>query len=396
MGTVYLCEHLTVGRKVAVKVLPTSQADNPASLGRFYREARASGVLDHPNLVKAHDVDQEGPLHYLVMEYVDGSSLQDIVARFGPLSTPRACHYVKMAAQGLQAAHAAGLIHRDVKPGNVILERNGNVRVLDLGLARFYNDNVDPLTLKYDDKHVLGTADYVAPEQALNSHEVDIRADVYSLGATFYFLLTGRPPFPEGKTAQKLIWHQVREPTPIREVRRDVPEAVAAIIERMMVKDPARRYQSPAEVVEALLPLTTEPVPPPAEKEMPRLSLAATSGNPAVSLPATPRRGGGPASRSRTAHTAAMPTPAVESSAVVATLGKAPSAAEVGTPRALAANTPVEASRPRTPGPIVPSRRLKTSPASRRRGRGSLFWLLLLVSLSALVGIGLNWWLTVR
>jgi len=120
MGTVYLCEHMVVGRKVAVKVLPTSQAENPSALGRFYREARAAGVLDHPNLVKAHDIDQDGALHFLVMDYVDGASLQDIVARFGPLSPPRATHYVRLAALGLQAAHDSGLVHRDVKPGNIM------------------------------------------------------------------------------------------------------------------------------------------------------------------------------------------------------------------------------------------------------------------------------------
>src|SRR5437763_349609 len=119
MGTVYLCDHLLVGRKVAVKVLPTSQAANPSALGRFYREARAAGVLDHPNLVKAHDVDEDGGLHYLVMDYVDGSSLQDLVTRFGPLSVPRACHYVRLAARGLQAAHQAGLVHRDGQPATV-------------------------------------------------------------------------------------------------------------------------------------------------------------------------------------------------------------------------------------------------------------------------------------
>src|SRR5262245_12207986 len=149
MGTVYLCAHQMVGRKVAVKVLPTSQAENPASLGRFYREARAAGVLDHPNLVKAHDIDQDGGLHFLVMDYVDGSSLQALIGRFGPLSVPRAIEYGRQAAVGLAHAFASGLVHRDVKPANIMLERNGMIRVLDLGLARFFNDHTDLLTVKY-------------------------------------------------------------------------------------------------------------------------------------------------------------------------------------------------------------------------------------------------------
>ncbi len=276
-GTVYLCEHLMVHRKVAIKVLPAAKADNPAALGRFYREARAAGIIEHPNLVKCHDIDQDNGLHFLVMDYVDGSSLQHVVAKFGPMAVERAANYIRQAALGLQAAHQAGLVHRDVKPANILLDRRGVVRVLDLGLARFFEDDNDLLTLKYDDKNVLGTADYVAPEQALNSHSVDIRADIYGLGATFYFLLAGHPIFPEGKAAHKLIWHQTRQPKPIREVRREVPEALAAVVHKMLAKKPEERYQTPAELLAALDPLTVESVSPPAEEEMPRLCLAARS-----------------------------------------------------------------------------------------------------------------------
>ena len=274
-GTVYLCEHQLVKRRVAVKVLPTAKATNPAALGRFYREARAAGAIDHPNLVKAHDVDQDNGLHFLVMDYVDGVSLQELVAKVGPLPAERAAHYIKQAAMGLQAAHQAGLVHRDIKPSNTLLARNGTVKVLDLGLARFFNDDNDLLTLKFDDQSVLGTADYVAPEQALNSHDVDIRADIYSLGCTFYFLLTGSVPFPGGKSAQKLIAHQTKEPEPIRNQRADVPEEMEALVAQMMAKDPANRPQTPAEVVEALGPWTGTAIPPPADDEMPQLCPAA-------------------------------------------------------------------------------------------------------------------------
>jgi serine/threonine protein kinase len=255
--------------------LPTARSENPAALARFYREARAAGALDHPNLVKAHDVGQDNGLHFLVMEYVDGSSLQQLVSRFGPLSIERSAHYVRQAAQGLHAAHAAGLVHRDIKPANILLDHHGVIRVLDLGLARFSCDNEDPLTLKFDNNNVLGTADYVAPEQALNSHEVDSRADIYSLGATFYFLLTGRPLFPEGQITHKLIWHQTRQPTPVRQLRPEVPGKLAAVVERMIDKQPGRRYQTAEEVIEALLPWTATPLPPPRAEEMPRLSPAA-------------------------------------------------------------------------------------------------------------------------
>jgi serine/threonine protein kinase len=275
MGSVYLCEHKLMRRRVAVKVLPTAKADDPSSLERFYREARAVAALDHPNIVRAYDIDQDDKLHFLVMEYVDGSSLQEIIKKVGPMDVTRAAHYMLQSALGLQHAHAsAGLVHRDIKPGNILVDRSGVVKILDMGLARFFHDEEDILTKKYDE-NVLGTADYLAPEQALDSHGVDIRADIYSLGATFYFCLTGRTPFTEGTVAQKLIWHQTRQPKPIRQTRPEVPDALAVLIERMMAKDPAQRPQTPQQVADALAPFTQSPIAPPPEEEMPRLSPAA-------------------------------------------------------------------------------------------------------------------------
>jgi serine/threonine protein kinase len=277
MGSVYLCEHLFMRRRVAVKVLPTAKAEDPSALERFYREARAVAALDHPNIVRAYDIDQDDKLHFLVMEYIDGASLQEIVKRHGPMEVRRVANYVRQAAAGLHHAHlAAGLIHRDIKPGNILLDRRGTIKVLDMGLARFFNDDDQPITQKFDE-NVLGTADYLAPEQALDSHNVDIRADIYSLGATFYFCLTGNTPF-EGTVAQKLIWHQTRPPRPVRSVRPDVPEEIAAIVEKMMSKDPKDRYATPMEIEEALAPWTVDPIPSPPEHEMPRLSPAAMGG----------------------------------------------------------------------------------------------------------------------
>ena len=283
MGSVYLCEHKLMRRRVAVKVLPTAKADEPSSLERFYREARAVAALDHPNIVRAYDIDQDEKLHFLVMEFVDGANFQEIIKRTGPMEVLRAAHYIRQAALGIQHAHeTAGLVHRDIKPGNILVDRNGIVKILDMGLARFFHDTDDILTKKYDE-NVLGTADYLAPEQALDSHGVDIRADIYSLGATFYFILTGRPPFAEGTIAQKLIWHQTRQPKSVRSIRPDVPEELAAILEKMMSKDPAQRYQTPMEIAELLAPWTKTPIPPPPEAEMPQFSLAAmgpTTGDP--------------------------------------------------------------------------------------------------------------------
>jgi serine/threonine protein kinase len=288
MGSVYLCEHKLMRRRVAVKVLPTAKADDTSSLERFHREARVVAALDHINIVRAYDVDQDGNLHFLVMEYVDGASLQEMVKRGGVMDVLRAAHYIRQAANGLQHGHeTAGIVHRDIKPGNILVDRNGIVKILDMGLARFFHDEEDILTKKYDE-NVLGTADYLAPEQALDSHSVDIRADIYSLGATFYYCLTGKSPFNEGTIAQKLIWHQTRQPKSVRSIRPEIPQAIEALIEKMMAKDPNQRFQTPLEVAEALAPFTTQPISPPPEIEMPQLCLAARGGPMPESGPATP------------------------------------------------------------------------------------------------------------
>ena len=167
------------------------------------------------------------------------------------------------------------MIHRDIKPGNILVDRWGVSKILDMGLARFYHTDDDMLTLKYDEKSVLGTADYVAPEQTVNSHEVDVQADIYSLGCTFYFLLAGHPPFPDGTIAQKLICHQTREPKPIQEVRPDVPDEIAVILNQMLAKSIQDRYATPLEVADSLMPYVQTQLPPPPEDEMPVLSRAA-------------------------------------------------------------------------------------------------------------------------
>jgi serine/threonine protein kinase len=276
MGQVFLCEHMFMKRHVAVKVLPPAKADQPAALGRFYREARAAGSISHPNIVRTYDIDQDGNLHFIVMEYVDGPNLLDVVKKFGPLEMGRAVSYIRQVAIGLEYAFRNGIIHRDIKPGNILIDRRGKAQILDMGLARFFNDQTDNLTVKYDDKIVLGTADYVAPEQVACSHSVDTRADVYALGASLYFLLAGHPPFPQGTISQKLLWHRTKDPTPIRKIRPEVPEGLAAIIARMMAKNPKARYQTCGEVAQELEAWLPERVILPADAEMPSLSPAAT------------------------------------------------------------------------------------------------------------------------
>ncbi len=282
MGQVFLCENTLLRRRVAVKVLPPAKAEHPSALGRFYREARAAGSLEHRNIVRTHDIDQDGDLHFIVMEYVDGTNLLDVVKRFGPLPVGRAADYARQVATGLDYAYRNGIIHRDVKPGNILIDRHGTARVLDLGLAKFYHDQTDQLTVKYDDKVVLGTADYVAPEQIVSSHKADVRADVYALGATLYFLLAGHPAFPSGTVSQKLIWHRTKDPAPIRESRPEIPEGLAAVLTKMRAKEPGRRYQTPAEVMAALQPWVPADVPLPQPDEMPTLCPAAQGVSPPV------------------------------------------------------------------------------------------------------------------
>jgi serine/threonine protein kinase len=249
MGQVFLCEHLVMRRRSAVKVLPARLTADPVAVERFRREARAIAALDHPNIVRAYDVDTADQVHFLVMEYVDGVPLQELVDRWGPVKVSAAADYISQAARGLQHADEAGWVHRDVKPANLLLDRAGTVKVLDLGLARLLAEGTEPLTGSSDP---LGTADYLAPEQATDSHAADIRADVYGLGATLYFLLTGQPLFPDGTPAQKVLWHQTRRPRPVGELRPDTPAGLAAVLEKMLSKDPADRYQMPSEVAEAL------------------------------------------------------------------------------------------------------------------------------------------------
>jgi eukaryotic-like serine/threonine-protein kinase len=251
MSSVYLAEHVLMQRRVAIKVLPKNRVEDSSYLARFHREAQAAAALDHRNIVRAYDVDNDGNIHYLVMEYVEGCDLQQLIKNEGPLDYLVAADFIRQAADGLAHAHKANLIHRDVKPANLLVDQKKVVKVLDLGLARFTCDEQASLTVAFDE-NVLGTADYLAPEQALDSHGVDARADIYSLGCTLYFLLTGHPPFPDGTLPQRLMMHQKQPPPSILKDRPDAPQELLDICAKMMAKKPDQRYQSMADVSRAL------------------------------------------------------------------------------------------------------------------------------------------------
>jgi serine/threonine protein kinase len=251
MSSVYLAEHELMKRRVAVKVLPRNRVDDSSYLERFRLEARAVAKLDDPNIVRAYDIDNEGDVHYIVMEYVDGQDLHQIVAQQGPLDFDTAADYIAQVANGLQHAHEMGLVHRDIKPANCLVDRHKTVKLLDLGLAKLTEDDQASLTMA-NEENVLGTADYLAPEQALNSHEADHRSDIYSLGCTLYFLLTGGPPFPEGSISERLLKHQTAKPESIFKFRPDAPPSLVDICETMMSKKPDDRFQSAGDVAARL------------------------------------------------------------------------------------------------------------------------------------------------
>ncbi len=256
MGVVFEAEHLVLGTRVAIKVLPNDRSTTDKAVSRFLAEARAAAKLNHPNVLRVHDCDVSDGRRFMVMDLIEGANLGELVDRNGPLSYRNAIELLKQAASGLGFAHENGVIHRDVKPHNFMVDRNGQLKVADLGLALFQVDSPERYT-QDGNVAVLGTVDYVAPEQAWDSRKVDRRADMYSLGCTLYFMLTGKAPFDSGSMAQRLAKHQAVQPTPIQDSRPDCPAPIIQLCSKMMAKKPNDRVQRMQEVVkfcESILP----------------------------------------------------------------------------------------------------------------------------------------------
>jgi len=287
MGRVYKARHRMMGRVVALKVIRRERLQNPQSIKRFEREIQAAAQLSHPNVVLAYDADQAGDDYFFAMEFVEGVDLGRLVKDRGPLPVREACDYIRQAALGLQHAHERGMVHRDLKPSNLFLTISRGeavraalsgvlsakalepptigekmpavVKILDLGLALLHETGTgEALSRITHEGIVIGTPDFLAPEQARNASTVDIRADLYSLGCTFYYLLSGQVPYPDGTPTEKLVRHAV-DPVPnIHLARPETPAEVAAVVGKLMSKLPADRYQTPAAVAAALETLGVE------------------------------------------------------------------------------------------------------------------------------------------
>jgi serine/threonine-protein kinase len=275
MGRVFKAEHQTMKRLVALKVLAPEVLSTERAQELFLREVRVVAQLAHPNIVTAFDASAAGGRFYLVLEYVDGPNLEQLVRKQGPLSVGLACDYIAQVASGLQCAHQLGMVHRDIKPANILVQRRGLsddspglIKISDFGLARLQMPNVDlgashgVGTILTRENTVMGTPDFLSPEQSRNLHKTDIRSDIYSLGCTLYYLLTGKVPFPGGKTLDKLIRHSTDTPKPLSEFRSDVPAPVLAILDKMLSKHPDDRFQTPTELAAALEPYAVSgPIP---------------------------------------------------------------------------------------------------------------------------------------
>ncbi|MCS7161360.1 MAG: serine/threonine-protein kinase [Gemmatales bacterium] len=246
MAAVIRARDTQLDRIVALKILPPESANEPEQIRRFEQEARAAARLDHENIARVYYCGEDQGLHFIAFEYVEGENLRDMIARRGRIPVIEATEYVLQVARGLEHAADRGVVHRDIKPSNIVITSSGLAKLIDMGLARTQGSAVGELT---QSGVTLGTFDYISPEQALDPRLADTRSDIYSLGCTFYHMLTGRPPTPEGTAARKLHFHQAERPVDPRYYNPEIPKELLLILGRMLAKDPQRRYQHPRELI---------------------------------------------------------------------------------------------------------------------------------------------------
>jgi serine/threonine protein kinase len=291
MGEVYRARDVELDRVVALKVLPARLSENPASVERFRREARNAARLTHKNIVTLYDWGQDGGTWFLALEFVDGIDLNTHIAARGRLEPKEAWLITVQATRALDHAFQQGITHRDVKPSNFLLAREGRkirVKLTDLGVARAIRDEDFRVTRAGT---TVGTLDYLAPEQARDSALADVRSDIYSLGCTLYHMLAGHPPFPNGGLGERLFKHMQVEPTDVRQFNAEVPDGLWAVLRRMLAKRPDDRFQTPAELLDALLRLSTSAEPAQAQPTpSPEDSEPAVPAPPPEESPPEPRR----------------------------------------------------------------------------------------------------------
>ena len=259
MSVVYMATHLPSDCDVAIKVMAKDKLLHESSLKRFQIEARAAAMLDHPNIVHTRDLEVVDGQQVIVMELIRGTNLQEYVSAHGPLSISQTVDFSIQTASGLAHAHGANMVHRDIKPLNLLIGISGELKISDFGLARLLFEDSQTLTLQRSGK-ILGTADYLAPEQALDAHQVDGRADIYSLGCTMFYMLSGSPPFDSGNLANRVLMHQTAAPPDLRQFRSDIPEDLWAIVLKAMEKKPLDRFSSSAALLEVLSELRSRQV----------------------------------------------------------------------------------------------------------------------------------------
>jgi eukaryotic-like serine/threonine-protein kinase len=361
MGTVYLGEHSTLKRRVAVKVLARELAENKTAVERFLREARSASSLTHQNIVRVHHVGQAAGTHYIAMEYVEGVTLEQVVDRKGPFSVAETAQIAIQAATGLQHAHERGFVHRDIKPENLMMTKDGMVKILDMGLTKNVGSESDNLTGVMNAKGILGTLDYLSPEQAIQG-PVDARSDIYSLGASIFMLITGHSPYDGVPNQQKLMQHQYGKVPLLSEFRAEIPTELVAIVAKMMAKNPDNRFASCADIAVAFLPWSTD-----------------QSLNASVKIPSMISGTG--ASGSLTPTPSDVNRKTLSGVSVLPTMGKADGEAVVADSRKTADLSGVSTLRSQT-------REVSKSNSKKPRGKLHPIWWVVLAVLGSLLGLG--------